>query len=219
MLVDLHVHTHLSDDSQTSPEKYLEAAVKNGSGLGAICFTDHRRFPTDAETDGLYQELSDRFGILVIKGVEADTNLGHLLLFGLTAEALRRFKPEQRMLKSANVIEIVYGEGGIAIPSHPFRESGFGTRLEQLVARHGAAIGAVEVLNGQNSARENELADIAAQKCGLTAVGGSDAHSASPQWFPTCATELERDITSVEELCAEIRAGRARPYRFPAPTQ
>ncbi len=214
MIVDLHVHTHLSDDSKTSPEKYLEAATKSASPLGAICFTEHRRFPTDEETDNLYRELSDRYGILIVKGVEVDTNLGHLLLFGLTPEALRRFNPSQRMLKADHVIEIVHGEGGAAIPSHPFRESGYGPRLESLVAKHGTAITAVEVLNGQNSARENELAEIAAQKCGLTAVGGSDAHFPSEQWFLTCATELERDIASVEELCVEIRAGRARPYRF-----
>jgi hypothetical protein len=31
----------------------------------------------------------------------------------------------------------------------------------------------------------------------------------------TCATELDREVTSVEEMCAELRAGRARPYQFP----
>ncbi len=215
MLVDLHVHTHLSDDSRTPPEKYLETAVKSGSGLGAICFTEHRRFPTDAETDRLYRELSERYGILVIKGIEADTDLGHLLLFGLTPGALRHFDPAQRMLKSDHLIELVHGEGGVAIPAHPFRDSGFGARLEQLLAKHGAALSAIEVLNGQNSDRENELAVSAAEKFGLTALGASDAHFPTPQWFLTCATELERDIRSVEELCAEIRAARAKPLRFP----
>jgi predicted metal-dependent phosphoesterase TrpH len=217
MLVDLHVHTHLSDDSRTTPEKYLETAVKSGSGLGAICFTEHRRFPCDAETDRLYAELTDRYGILVLKGVEADTDLGHLLLFGLTPDALRHFDPAQRMLKSGHLIDLVYAEGGVAIPAHPFRDSGFGTRLEELTAKHGAALGAIEVLNGQNSPRENELAQIAAEKFGLTALGASDAHFPTPQWFLTCATELEREIASVAQLCAEIRAGRAKPYRFPTP--
>ncbi len=31
----------------------------------------------------------------------------------------------------------------------------------------------------------------------------------------TIATEFERDVCTVEQLCAEIRAGRARPYVFP----
>jgi hypothetical protein len=54
----------------------------------------------------------------------------------------------------------------------------------------------------------------AMEKLGLVGVGGSDAHFASAKWFMTCATELERPVTDIEGLCAELRAGRARPYRF-----
>jgi predicted metal-dependent phosphoesterase TrpH len=214
MIIDLHVHTHLSDDSKTAPEKYLEAAIKSSAGLGALCFTEHRKFPRDPELDRVYSELSDNHGILVLKGVEADTDLGHLLLFGLNDEVLRRFDPAQRMLKSAHLIDIIHKEGGIAIPAHPFRDSGYGTRLDDLVAKHGAALSAVEAINGQNSPAENDHAVAAAEKLGLTALGGSDAHFPTQHWFLTCATELERPIKNVEELCVELRAGRARPYRF-----
>jgi predicted metal-dependent phosphoesterase TrpH len=215
MIVDLHVHTHLSDDSKTAPEKYLEAAIKSGAGLGAICFTEHRRFPRDPELDRVYAELSDNHGILILKGIEADTDLGHLLLFGLNDAVIRRFDPEQRMLRSEHLIEVLHGEGGIAIPAHPFRDSGFGVRLDDLVAKLGSALSAIEAINGQNSAKENERATMAAEKLGLTALGGSDAHFPTAHWFLTCATELERPIKNVEELCVELRAGRARPYRFP----
>jgi predicted metal-dependent phosphoesterase TrpH len=216
MIVDLHVHTHLSDDSKTAPEKYLEAAIKSGAGLGAICFTEHRRFPRDPELDRVYAELSDNHGILILKGIEADTDLGHLLLFGLNDAVIRRFDPEQRMLRSEHLIEVLHGEGGIAIPAHPFRDSGFGVRLDDLVAKLGSALSAIEAINGQNSAKENERATMAAEKLGLTALGGSDAHFPTAHWFLTCATELERPIKNVEELCVELRAGRARPYRFPS---
>jgi hypothetical protein len=33
----------------------------------------------------------------------------------------------------------------------------------------------------------------------------------------TVATEFERDLNTVEQMCAEIRAGRARPYDFAGP--
>jgi len=215
MIVDLHVHTELSADSRVTAEQYLEFAARSQSGLGAICFTEHRLFPTASELDRRYSELSDRFGIRVFKGIEADTDLGHLLLFGINAEVIRRFDLASRMLKSEHLIEVLHGEGGVAIPAHPFRDSGFGARLDALLARHGSALGAIEVINGQNSGHENERAADAAVKLGVTAVGGSDAHFASAKWFLTCATELEREVATVEELCAEIRAGRARPYIFP----
>jgi predicted metal-dependent phosphoesterase TrpH len=216
MIVDLHVHTRLSSDSNVAPEQYLEAAASSGRGLGAICFTEHRLFPADPAIDVLYAELADRFQIAIFKGIEADTDLGHLLIFGINSELRRRFDLSSRMLKSEHVIEVVHHEGGIAIPSHPFRESGFGERLDTLLSRHGPAISAVEVLNGQNTPEENHRAEDSALKLGLTAVGGSDAHFVSDKWFQTMATELDREVKTVEDLCVELRAGRARPYVFPA---
>lgn len=216
MLVDLHVHTLLSSDSNIAPEQYLEAARRGLRRLDAICFTEHRLFPADPALDKRYAGLSEQYGILIFKGIEADTNLGHLLLFGVTREVVRRFDLTARMLRSEALIEVVHGEGGIAIPAHPFRDSGFGPRLDELLARHGPALGAIEALNGQNSPRENEDALTATEKLGLIGVGGSDAHFATAKWFMTCATELERAVMDVEGLCAELRAGRARPFRFAA---
>ena len=217
MIVDLHVHTNLSSDSNVAPEQYLDFAKKSGRGLGAICFTEHRLYPADPEIDRKYAELSERYQIRIFKGIEADTDLGHLLMFGINHEVIRRFDLTSRMLKSEHLIDVLYHEGGIAIPAHPFRESGFGVRLDSLLARHGLAVGAIEAVNGQNSASENSHARDAALKLGLTQVGGSDAHFATERWFLTCATELQRDVTTVEEMCTELRAGRARPYLFSEP--
>ena len=215
MLVDLHVHTNLSSDSNVSAEVYLEMAARHAIPLGAICFTEHRLYPNDAETDRMYAELCERFGVRIFNGVEADTDLGHLLIFGVTRALRERCDLEARMNRGEHLMEIVHGEGGIAIPAHPFRDSGYGTRLDALLAKVGTALSAIEAVNGQNSHEQNVAATAAAEKFGLTAVGGSDAHFASPRWFMTCATELERAVGTVEELCIELRAGRARPYQFP----
>jgi hypothetical protein len=215
MLVDLHVHTSLSADSKAAPAQYLEAIAKNAAPLGAICFTEHRLFPTDAELDRTYAELSERFGVRIFKGVEADTNLGHLLIFGITTEFRRRFDLYSRMLRAELVVEVIHGEGGIAIPAHPFRDSGYGARLDQLLARLGPALSAIEAVNGQNSSDQNDEALAMAEKLGLTPLAGSDAHFATANWFLTCATELEKEVGTVEELCVELRAGRARPFYFP----
>jgi predicted metal-dependent phosphoesterase TrpH len=215
MLIDLHVHTKLSSDSNVLPESYLEAASRAPNPLGAICFTEHRLFPTDPELDRAYEKLTARFGIRIFKGIEADTDLGHLLIFGVTSELQRRFDLRGRMHRSHLMMEIVHGEGGVAVPAHPFRDSGYGTRLDELLARVGPALSAVEAINGQNTQEQNVVALAACEKLGLTAVGGSDAHFASANWFMTCATEFTSEVTTVEELCAELRAGRARPFRFP----
>jgi predicted metal-dependent phosphoesterase TrpH len=215
MLVDLHVHTKLSSDSNVAPEQYLEAISRNPAPLGAICFTEHRLFPDDPEIDRAYAELTQRFGVHIFKGVEADTNLGHLLIYGVTREIQRRFDLDSRMLRAEHLIEVVHGEGGIAIPAHPFRDSGYGARLDELLAKVGPALSAIEAINGQNSADQNAEALAMAEKLGLTPLGGSDAHFSTANWFLTCATELDREISTVEDLCVELRAGRARPFHFP----
>ncbi len=112
-------------------------------------------------------------------------------------------------------MEVVHSEGGIAIPAHPFRESGYGARLDDLLAKVGPALSAIEVINGQNSDDQNAEAQAMAEKLGLTPLAGSDAHFSTANWFLTCATELEHEVATVEELCAELRAGRARPFHFP----
>ncbi len=215
MLVDLHVHTKLSSDAKVEPEQYLEAIARKPTRLGAICFTEHRLFPAGAELDRRYAELAERHGVRIFKGVEADTNLGHLLIFGVTRELLRRFDLESRMLRAEHLMEVVHSEGGIAIPAHPFRESGYGARLDDLLAKVGPALSAIEVINGQNSDDQNAEAQAMAEKLGLTPLAGSDAHFSTANWFLTCATELEHEVATVEELCAELRAGRARPFHFP----
>ncbi len=214
MLIDLHVHTRLSSDSNVVPESYLEVASQSPVPLGAICFTEHRLFPADTDLDRVYDELAARFGIRIFKGIEADTDLGHLLIFGVTRELQRRFDLEGRMHRAQLMIEVVHGEGGIAIPAHPFRDSGYGTRLDELLGRLGPAMSAVEAINGQNTHEQNVAALAACEKLGLTAVGGSDAHFSTANWFMTCATELTHEVTTLEELCAELRAGRARPFQF-----
>jgi hypothetical protein len=133
-----------------------------------------------------------------------------LLIFGVTPELRRRFDLTSRMLKAERLIEFVYGEGGVAIPAHPFRDSGYGSRLDALLAKLGLAMGVVEAINGQNSHAQNTEALAACAKLGLTAVAGSDAHFATPKWFLTCATEFERPLANVADMCAELRAGRAR---------
>src|SRR6266436_4450073 len=104
MIADLHVHTRLSSDSNVAPEQYLEFAKGSGRDLGAICFTEHRLFPIDPELERLYAELADRFQIAIFKGIEADTDLGHLLMFGVTHEITRRFDLTSRLLKSEHLI-------------------------------------------------------------------------------------------------------------------
>jgi predicted metal-dependent phosphoesterase TrpH len=67
-------------------------------------------------------------------------------------------------------------------------------------------VDAVETLNGRSRDKENRFAIEVSRRMGLRGVGGSDAHSHED--VPSCATVFERQITCLEELIAELRAGR-----------
>ncbi|MBI3040474.1 MAG: metal-dependent phosphoesterase, partial [Chloroflexi bacterium] len=65
-----------------------------------------------------------------------------------------------------------------------------------------------EVFNGRASERENKFSQELCRRLNLNGVGGSDAHSTSN--IPSCATFFERKISNVEQLIAELKAGRFR---------
>ena len=66
----------------------------------------------------------------------------------------------------------------------------------------------IEVLNGRASERQNKFSQELCRRLNLKDAGGSDAHSVSD--MPSCATLFERNISTVEELIAELKAGRFR---------
>ena len=64
----------------------------------------------------------------------------------------------------------------------------------------------IETHNGRGSERQNRFSQELCYRLNLKGVGGSDAHSISD--LPSYATFFERKISNVEELIAELKAGR-----------
>jgi len=67
-------------------------------------------------------------------------------------------------------------------------------------------VDAVEVFNGTSPSPEVEFGCAVLERLRLPGVGGSDAHS--PLSVGRCYTRFELEVASVEELVAELRAGR-----------
>jgi predicted metal-dependent phosphoesterase TrpH len=64
----------------------------------------------------------------------------------------------------------------------------------------------VEVLNCKVTDPENDMARRVAERLGLLAAAGSDAHRLDE--VGQCVTLLERTVRSERELVEELRAGR-----------
>lgn len=208
MIIDMHVHTKASLDSPASAEDYCKAVkrFRKYHPFDGIVLTEHRFY----DNEDSYRRISDKYEILIFRGIEVDTDLGHLLVYGVTQNFLKKIDVSLLRLKAKDVIRTIGDYGGIAIPSHPFRESAFGEALSSNASEVNG-ISAIEAHNGSNTSEENGRAKKLASQKGLNGIGGSDAHYVNAHWFLTCATEFDRDVYSDEDLVRELKKGRYRP--------
>jgi predicted metal-dependent phosphoesterase TrpH len=186
--LDLHVHTNYSHDGHDSVEAIVTSAL--AQKLDAIAICDHNTM------DGSYAArkyvADNRLDLVIIPGMEVSTSQGHLIVLGLDepiekgltpAETIERARQKERETKSAVAIIAPH-------PYHPFRHS-IGRRCLL------PGIDAIEVFNARHfTGVANALARWTAARHGLTAVAGSDAHSAACVGLAT----VEVDVSAAQKL-------------------
>ncbi len=172
--------------------------------VDGFALMEHNHLVTPSECD--LEELGREYGLLILAGVEVDTHWGHILAFGMTEELWDSIQePGKRRWDPAVLAREVVAIGGIMVPAHPFRfPIGVGARAENL-----PGIRAIEGINGANEPGENAAARAYAAKRGLAMTGGSDGHYLSE--LAGGLTRLERPVTTMAELVAEIKGKRCEP--------
>jgi len=200
LLIDLHTHTlPWSDDSKLHIPELVQIAKQ--AGLDAVCLTEHDWFRDKDDLAKLSQELD----FLILPGVETNTDDGHFLVFGVD-------KYSFGMHRTEFLRDLVDEAEGVMILAHPYRrnfhrDDDVYEKVEQHYEKSFfQLVDAIEVLNGRASEMENEFSLELCRRLKLEGVGGSDAHSTSN--IPSYATLFERNISNVEELIAELKAGR-----------
>ena len=209
MILDLHLHSEASDDSRAPVEAYLKilARKREERPLDGIVVTEHRGFDPDVD----YRRLEDAYGLRILRGAEVETEYGHVLVYGVNRDMLRRFDFADVRLPAQEVIREVERMGGIACPCHPGRVNvGLCAHYERLPALEGVV--AVEALNGGSKHAENERVKDLMRDHGYAGFGGSDAHLVS--FVGVCATEFEDEIRDEEALVEALRRGRCRAVDF-----
>jgi predicted metal-dependent phosphoesterase TrpH len=159
MLIDLHTHTRVhSACSALTPDALVRAS--RARGLDGVCITEHDALWLLDEVESLSQELD----FLVLRGIEVTTEVGHVLVYGVTA-----FRPEMATL--ANLRRIVSEESALMFLAHPGRS--YGAMPEDLATYFDS----VEAQNGTEGMLQNDNASALARAFSLPGIGGSDAHS------------------------------------------
>jgi predicted metal-dependent phosphoesterase TrpH len=203
--IEMHCHTRYgSSCSYMMPEELVQQAVK--VGLDGVCITEHD-VPWDRDAA---LRLSDRFGILVVGGMEVSTALGEVLVWGLH-DPILDVKDVQDLRRRVDQA------GGVMVAAHPFRGAqslvrwdpsrGLVFRVEQAVRLPVfRVVDAMEVFNGMAPDWELDLTAAAAEALSMGGTGGSDAHNVDS--VGQCYTVLHRRVSSEEELLEEMRTGR-----------
>ena len=149
--------------------------------------------------------------MLVLKGSELETELGHILVYGVTPKLVEQFDLTNINLAAAEVIEAVRDIGGYTVAAHPGRPRiGLYQHVQSGASLNG--LHTIESLNGGSTAEENALASQLAEKHGLSCIGGSDSHYVST--VGRCLTWFQRPVTCVEELVGELIVGDFRPVQL-----
>ncbi len=206
--LDLHVHsTDASDDAGGTVEGYLKwigARRKRGDRVDGIVLTEHRQFDPQVR----YDALAERYDVVVLLGAELETDVGHMLVYGVTPALAQHFDFANVALPHRKLLSAVRDEGGMAVPAHAGRPRiGLWDYAERDAVEFDL-VGAVESLNGGSSNEENSRAGQLAADRKLASIGGSDAHFVSA--IGRCLTAFERPVVSIERLVEELRAGRMR---------
>jgi predicted metal-dependent phosphoesterase TrpH len=185
-------------------------------GLDGVHISEHFRVWTEYEAADLTRDSA----LLLYRGMEWNTELGHILVLGVPA-----YRPELRSV--AELRRYVLDLGGLMIAAHPFRHAF--DAIPAIWKAHKSAdlsveaacghpafeyVDAIEVLNGASTDRENELAAAVAERLGLPGTGGSDAHYADD--LGRAVTQLNAPVADEQALIAALRAGQARAMPGPA---
>ena len=185
--------------------KWIVAQRRKGYQIDGFVLTEHRQF--DPSVD--YSALAGQYGVAVLRGAELETDVGHVLVYGITPRFADGFDLADVALPYEEVFSAAKECGGFAVAAHAGRPR---IGLADHVAERGVSLDAVEAieqLNGGSNDTENATAALLAEEHGLRCVGGSDAHFVNA--IGRCLTAFSRPVTSIEALVDELRAGEYHP--------
>lgn len=199
---DLHVHSSLSNDSDSDPSAILEAAEERE--LDVVSVTDHGT-PRGSEAleEAAEEEGSD---VLVVPGQEVATPRGHLLVLG------PRTPPPSTDLEG--LLRWAHGRGGVCVAPHPFQKYRHGIGRHLLYASQ--PVDGLEVCNSRHLLPWGDyLAERVSNRYSYPKLGGSDAHI--PEMVGRVYTLIDGGKT-VEGVLEAVRRGRTQVRHGRTPT-
>jgi predicted metal-dependent phosphoesterase TrpH len=150
--------------------------------------------------------MAGEAGIQIFRGNEITTNQGDILVFGYEENV-------KGVVMIQDLRKRVVSDGGLMIAAHPFRGFLlFGIGQLQMTVEEACQrtlfkyVDGVEIFNSKVTDPENEMARQVAERLGLLAVAGSDAHRIDD--VGRGVTILEDPVRNERELIEVLRTRR-----------
>lgn len=192
----MHTHTSVfSTDSNLLPHEALTRAAERG--VDGVLLTEHDvLWPAERVA-----HLSEQVGILVLSGVEVTTEIGHVLVYGLT-------EPFPRITDSRRLRDYCDERDALMFLAHPARDPGLRVPRAAMELFDG-----VEGLNGCDGPLQNQSASSRGRTRPLPPIGGSDSHALHE--VGTAATDFTAQIATLSDLMQALRSTDYRPATLP----
>ena len=207
---DLHIHSCYSRqsfntalgkayakvavDSHNTIEQILSVAHERG--LDLVSITDHDSF--DAVLHAY--SLAQRYGIIVLPGIEITTTEGHLLAYGI-----REIIPPH--LDIRQTVGLIRAQGGIAVPAHPFAPGGifFMGRNKNLLWSN--LFDGLEIFSIMGGVSQRALQT--ARQFNLAALASTDSKTTTT--IGHVYTQIDADALDSRSIIDTIRQRRTTP--------
>ena len=184
--LDLHLHSHYSDDATGSPKELIKILQKKG--FQGMALTDHNTIK-----GGLKALQIKPKDFIVIPSVEISTKDGHMIALNVRENIPKHLSVEQ-------TVEKILDAGGIPIVPHLFRNMS-GIKKENL--KHvQTKISALEVFNSCSLPQTNLKIAKIAEKNGFGGTGGSDSHDLMYAGYGY--TTVDTTDISIDSVLSEI---------------
>ena len=173
----------------------------HGDRIDGFVLTEHRNL--DLQYD--YSALAEQYQVTVLRGMEIETNGGHVLVYGASERFFKEIDISKVSLPYEDVFQAALEHDGIAVGAHAGRPR---IGLADHVDGNGASmdnVHLIESLNGGSSATENGRALQLAAQYQLATVGGSDSHYVTA--VGSCLTAFQEPVHSIPALVEQLKAG------------
>ena len=197
----MHNHTSLySTCSIISPDLLIKTYIKNK--IDGICITEHNNLWKVKEQERLIENYKNK--IKIFFGVELNTDIGHVLMFG---SGIEYFGDYIRF----DIIEKKIDKNKTAlIWAHPFRWP-VDPKLK-INKKFIKKFDAIELYNGNLSNNVIIKTRNFFNPMNVKFTGGSDTHSYDMS--VNYATEFKEQINTLDELVKNLKEGNYKPVKL-----